>query len=329
MKRREHTQNPLVSIVTPSFNQGAFIAQTITSVLTQDYPHIEYIVVDAGSSDGTLEILRDFGDRVRWISEPDRGQSDAINKGWRSAQGEIIAWLNADDVYQAGAIRRVVAFFREHPDIDLVYGDCDYIDEQGRVIGRHPARSANGADVLCSPVSIIAQPAAFLRRRLLESVGYLDESLHCLLDTEYWMRVVARHHIGYLPAGLAAFRRHADSKSARQAARFDEERERVYERFFASPDLPDSILRLKRKAMSTVYTRIANTYFLAGDNRARRYALAAWKQQPWRLRRTQLKILALGLAGPRGPRLAARLKSLGRSSRFPGTAADSRQETRR
>ena len=304
-------RRPLVSIITPSFNQGRFVRETIASVLWQDYPDLEYLVVDGGSTDGTLNALRNLGDRVRWISEPDRGQADAINKGWRMARGEILAWLNADDIYRRGAIARAVAFFEEHPEVDLVYGDCDYIDEEGKTIGKHRARAASSADILCSPVSIIAQPATFIRRRVLQTVGYLDESLHCLLDTEYWMRVAAAHRLGYVPTCLAAFRVHGGSKTGRLAAQFDAEREVVYERFFAAPGLPDHLRRLRRKAMSTVYWRIANTRFLAGDVRqARRYALAGWKQLPWRLGRTQLKVLALGLAGPRGPRLASWVKSL-------------------
>jgi len=306
---------PLVSIVTPSFNQGGFIAETIASVLGQDYPHVEYLVVDGGSTDGTLDVLRHFGKRLSWVSEPDRGQSEAINKGWRRTGGDIVAWLNADDLYRPGVIRKVVAFLQEHADVDLVYGDCDHIDARGDVLRRHHARPADGADLLCSPVGIIPQPSTFLRRRVLQTAGYLDETLHQCMDFDYWVRVAAQHRIAYLPECLAAFRVHPGSKTVRQSARASKERLEVYERFFRLPDLPDRLRRVEREAMSTVYYRIANHHFLNGDlKQARRCALTGWRYLPWKLRRTQLKVLVLGLAGPRGVGLAARVRHLSRMS---------------
>lgn len=302
---------PLVSIVTPSFNQGAFIAETITSVLTQDYPRIDHLVIDGGSTDSTLDVLSRFGDRLRWISEPDRGQSDAINKGWRLARGEIVAWLNADDLYRPNAIGKVVAFFHEHPDVDLVYGDCDFINERGEVVARHRKRPADAADLLRSPISIIAQPAAFLRRRVLETAGYLDEMLQYVMDLDYWLRVASRHSIAYLPHCLAAFRVHGESKTSCRPAGFEEERLEVYERFFKSPDLPDRLKQIEREAMRNVYTRAANDHFLAGDTEgARRYALTAWRYLPWKPHRIQLKVLVLGLVGPRGVQIATWLRGL-------------------
>ena len=302
---------PLVSIVTPSFNQGGFIAETIASVLGQDYPHVEYLVVDGGSTDGTLEILRGFGKRLSWVSEPDRGQSDAINKGWRRTRGEIIAWLNADDLYRPGAITKAVAFFQQHPDIDLVYGDCDFINEEGDVLERHHKGQTSAADLVRSPVSVILQPAAFLRRRVLETVGYLDETLQFIMDMEYWLRVASRHKISHLPECLAAFRVHGESKSGRQSQRFEDERLRVYERFFKSPSVPDHLRRFEREALRNVYSRAANDHFLAGDmKQALRYAAASWRYLPWRPQRRQLKVLLLSLAGSRGVRVAAWLRNL-------------------
>jgi glycosyltransferase involved in cell wall biosynthesis len=302
---------PLVSIITPSFNQGAFIAETIDSVLTQDYPNIEYLVVDGGSTDGTLDVLRRFGDRLSWISEQDRGQSEAINKGWRRTRGEIIAWLNADDLHRPGAIAKVVAFFRRYPDVDLVYGDCDFISMQGDVLRRQYTQAANAVDLLRSPVSLILQPAAFFRRRVLETVGYLNETLHFVMDLDYWLRLAVRHKIAHLPDCLAAFRVHGESKSVRQSARFEKERLHVYGRFFKSPDVPEHLRRFEREAMRNVYSRAANDHFLAGDmKQARRYVLAGWQYLPWQLQRIQLKVLALGLAGARGARFASWLKDL-------------------
>ncbi|WP_322508462.1 glycosyltransferase family 2 protein, partial [Anaerolinea sp.] len=127
----------LVNIVTPSFNQARFLEETMLSVLHQDYPHIEYIVVDGGSTDGSVDIIRRYADRLAWwVSEPDRGQTDAINKGFAHAHGEILAWLNSDDTYQPGAVRAAVEALEKHPEAAMVYGDAHYIDENGRVIGR-------------------------------------------------------------------------------------------------------------------------------------------------------------------------------------------------
>lgn len=295
----------LVSIVTPSFNQGSFIAETIASILDQDYSDLEYLVVDGGSTDRTLEILRGFGDRFRWVSEPDRGQSDAINKGWRKARGEILAWLNSDDLYRPGAVRKVVAFFKQHPGVDLVYGNCDSIDERGDVIERHHMRSANALDLLRSPVSLIAQPATFFRRHVLETVGFLDERLYYTMDFDYWIRVASRHAIAHLPECLAAMRIHGEAKTVRAPLQRVEERVSVYERFFTTPNLPDDVRAVEREAMRNAYARLASDYFLTGDmKRARRYALAGWRYLPWQLQASQLKVFGLGLMGRQGIRLA-------------------------
>ncbi len=133
-----------VSVVTPCFNPGKHLAATIQSVLSQDYPHVEYLVMDAGSTDGTLDLLRSFGDRVRWISEPDHGQADAINRGFSRATGQILAWLNADDTYAPGAIGAAAKFLSEQPGVAMVYGNADFIDADGNLIGpwRISSRSA-------------------------------------------------------------------------------------------------------------------------------------------------------------------------------------------
>ena len=129
---------PLVTVVTPSFNQGRFIRETIESVLSQDYPNLEYMVIDGGSTDDTLSILKSYQDRFAWVSEPDRGQAHAINKGWRCAKGEILAWLNSDDIYQPGAIRTAVEYFIHNQQVGMVYGEAYHVDESGQPIDRYP-----------------------------------------------------------------------------------------------------------------------------------------------------------------------------------------------
>jgi glycosyltransferase involved in cell wall biosynthesis len=204
---------PVVSIVTPSFNQGAFIRRTINSVLAQDYPHLDYQVIDGGSTDDTISILKSYGSRLRWISEKDRGQTHAINKGMASAKGEIFAYLNSDDVLRPGAVGRVVEHFLEHPHCDLVYGRDALIDETGRYLGMYPTADYSFerlVDCCC-----ISQPAAFWRKRIAEHIGPFDESLNLVMDYDYWLRIGrAGGVIEHIPAILAHTRMHSQTKTS-------------------------------------------------------------------------------------------------------------------
>lgn len=140
-------EEPLVSIVTPSYNQAQYLEDTIQSVLTQDYPRIEYIVIDGGSTDGSLEIIKKYADRISyWVSEKDKGQTDALNKGFAASHGSILAWLNSDDTYRPGAIRAAVEYLSRHPQVGMVYGDLDFIDENGKVVGKFPPRKPTSSD---------------------------------------------------------------------------------------------------------------------------------------------------------------------------------------
>jgi glycosyltransferase involved in cell wall biosynthesis len=207
-------EQPLVSIVTPSFNQGRFIRQTIESVLSQDYPRIEYLVVDGGSTDETLEILRSYGDRLTWVSEPDRGQADAINKGWRGARGEILAYLNSDDFYLPGAVSRAVRFLSERPDLVAVYGEAWHSDETGHVWERYPTEAFDRQRL--KEICYICQPATFLRRHAVARVGYLDESLRYCMDYDLWLRLLQVGPLGHLPEYLAVSRLYGDNKTMGQ-----------------------------------------------------------------------------------------------------------------
>jgi glycosyltransferase involved in cell wall biosynthesis len=205
-------EQPLVSIVTPSFNQGRFIRRTIESVLAQTYPNIEYVVVDGGSTDETVDILRSYGDRVRWLSEADAGQTEAINKGLRLRNGDIVGYLNSDDVLLPGAIARVVEHLRDHPECDLVYGDADYIDAEDRVTGAYPTADYSFERLMED--CCICQPAAYWRASLIESVGPFDETVHFAMDYEYWLRI-ARNGlvIQHLAERLAQSRLHPEAKT--------------------------------------------------------------------------------------------------------------------
>ena len=165
---------PLVSIVTPSFNQGRFLEKTMRSVLEQDYPHIEYIVVDGASTDSSVSIIERYAKKLAyWVSEPDRGQTDALNKGFTQAHGDILAWVNSDDVLCPGAVTAAVAFLNQHPDIGMVYGDLDFIDENDRVIGRFNAAQTD-LQRLRRGYVYIPQPAAYFRAEHRHKVGPLD-----------------------------------------------------------------------------------------------------------------------------------------------------------
>jgi glycosyltransferase involved in cell wall biosynthesis len=210
---------PLVSIVTPSFNQARYLRSTLESVAMQRYPRLEHIVVDGGSTDGSVEILERFSatqPHVRWVSEPDEGQADAVNRGFRMATGEILGWLNSDDLYCVDAIPIAVRSLEQNPELDMVYGDAWLIDERGRI--RRPWDFIENFDAprLRSVKDYICQPATFLRRRVFEEVGPLDTSLHWAMDWDYWIRIAERGQgrVQRIPGYLACARDYADTKTS-------------------------------------------------------------------------------------------------------------------
>lgn len=203
-----------VSIVTPSFKQARFIENTILSVLEQDYPNIEYIVIDGGSQDGTLEILKKYnGQLAAWTSEPDHGQTDAINKGFARATGEILAWLNSDDTYNPGAIAAAVQYLVKNPGIGMVYADTNFIDEKGQKIGRFPAAQTDYRRLRQGYVHI-PQQATFFRSELWRQVGPLDQDFYFAMDYDLWVRLAQLAPFSYLPGQVwANFRLHSSGKT--------------------------------------------------------------------------------------------------------------------
>jgi glycosyltransferase involved in cell wall biosynthesis len=200
------TQLPTISIVTPSYQHAAFIETTITSVLGQDYPALEYLVADGGSTDGTIEILRKYRSRLNWFSEPDRGQTDAINKGFGRTSGEILGWLNSDDEYAPGALKTVGEFFAANPDVGLLYGDANFIDARGRTLAACAHIEPFDRSRLLHYCDFIVQPAAFFRRSLFQAVGGLDDSLHWAMDYDLWLKASAAARCQFIPQVLANYR---------------------------------------------------------------------------------------------------------------------------
>lgn len=228
---------PTVSIITPSYNQAPWLDATVQSVLRQDYPAIEYLVMDGASTDGTIEILRGYNGRVRWVSRPDAGQTDAINKGFAATTGEILTWLNSDDTLEPGAVSAAVDYLQRHPDVAVVYGDANFIDPAGRYIGRCAHVEPFDAHRLLHYSDFIVQPAAFFRRSVFEEVGGLDADLHWSMDYDLWLKIARRHKMAYIPTVLANYRWFGANKTAVGGLQRIEEVERVARRHGA-PRLP-------------------------------------------------------------------------------------------
>lgn len=205
---------PTVSILTPSFNQARYLEATIQSVLSQDYPRIEYLIVDGGSTDSSVDIIKKYSDRLAWwVSEKDRGQTDAINKGFARATGDILAWINSDDTYEPGAVSAAVKYLLEHPEAGMVYADCNYINEDGRAIGRFPAAQTDLPRLRRGYVHI-PQQTMFFRADLWKQVGPLDPSFYFAMDYDLWTRIAARSELKYLAGQVwANFRIHTSGKT--------------------------------------------------------------------------------------------------------------------
>ena len=262
----------VVSIVTPSYNQAGYLEETLCSVLDQDYPHIEYLVMDGKSTDGSVEIIkRHAGKLAGWVSEEDQGQAEAINKGFARANGEIVAWLNSDDYYLPGAIAAVVKVFEENPGVVMVYGDMLAVDELGRSINLLKYKQLSLQDLLC--FQIIGQPSVFLRRDVLEKTGGLDINYHFLLDHQLWIRVAQQGRILHVPQTWSAARYHAGAKNRAKAAEFGREAFRILDWVQSQPGLAEAVSGVERRARASAQ-RVDARYLLDGGQPVS--ALKAW-----------------------------------------------------
>ncbi len=211
---------PLFSIITPSYNQGALIEKTITSVLSQEYPYIEHIIVDGGSTDNTIDVLKKYDDKISWVSEQDKGQSDALNKGFKKAGGDIIGWVNSDDIYLPGAFKKVVDYFQKNPHIKIVHGAGYYIRKDDSVI--RPYYSDPRIHETLADSFNICQPALFIKKEVLDDIGFVNPNLHYCMDYELIIRISKKYNIGYLNDYLAALRYYVGAKSSDYQSMYDE-----------------------------------------------------------------------------------------------------------
>jgi glycosyltransferase involved in cell wall biosynthesis len=211
-----------ISVVTPSYNQAKFIEKTIQSVLSQDVLNLEFVIYDNLSNDGTIEILKRYEPQLCWISEKDKGQGHAVNKGIQNTSGDIIGWLNSDDIYYPGALKSVLEFFQTHPEIDLVYGDADHIDTEDEWIEDYYTEPWDYERL--KDVCFLCQPAVFFHRRVAEKFGLLDERLYWCMDYEYWLRVgLGGAKVAYLPQKLAGSRMYPENKTLRSIGKVHRE----------------------------------------------------------------------------------------------------------
>ena len=201
-----------ISIITPSYNQGQFLEETVQSVLSQNYPNLEYIIIDGFSKDNSEEIIKKYQNKLSyWTSEPDRGQYHAINKGFRKSTGEIMAWLCSDDTYRPGALNFIGNFFLNNPNVDIILGGWDYVDSKGNILWTEYGKY-NRKEFLCG-VGRVGQPAVFWRRKVYETIGPLSEEFSYWMDGEYFLRMGAKFRFHAVKIILATYRLHNTSKS--------------------------------------------------------------------------------------------------------------------
>jgi len=243
-----------ISIVTPSYNQGRFIEETILSVKRQGYAPIEHIVMDGGSTDGTVEILRRY-EHLIWFSEKDQGQTHAINKGLKLATGDVVTWLNSDDTYLDEALSTVASTFERFPEVDVVYGDYVITDESGNPL-IHKKEIDFDWDILLCGLNYLGQPNVFFRRRVIEAVGYLDESLHYLMDYEYWFRL-ARYGFAFkhIRTFVATCRWHAEAKTVSQSPKIRREFKTIQDKYWNRGRFENRFANLFYRKMLNVQAR--------------------------------------------------------------------------
>ena len=258
-------KTPLVSIITPSFNQGKYIEETLRSVLLQDYPNIEYIVIDGASTDNSVEVIEQYKDRLAYfVSEKDEGQSDAINKGFCKAKGEIIAWLNSDDVYTEHAVARAVKALEQYPDCGFVFGNVLSMDMQSEVFNMMTFGDWGLPELM--RFKIISQPGIFIRKKALDAVGYLNPAYHYLMDHHLWLKIATKFPIQYIEEFWAAARYHPEAKNLKGGAHYGDEAFILFEWMKSQPELDGLIKKNKKKIEAGAHHLRAHYLLDSGQN---------------------------------------------------------------
>ena len=268
---------PLVSIVTPAYNQADFLRETIESVLAQDYPRIEHQVIDDGSTDETPQVMAEYEGRgILLDRHENRGQTPTINKGWERATGDVLTWLNSDDTLLPGAVSKAVDYLQKHPEVGIIFGDGLFTEPDGKPLERTKPRTGfSYREFVLKCENPIPQPSAFIRRSVVEDVGLLDPVFYYFMDWDFFLRAGVRHKIAYFPELLSTYRLHPDSKTVAQAAKAAPELEYLYNKFFAREDLPAEIRSLQKRATANMLF-LSGGYYMKGrkpDDAAR----MAWK----------------------------------------------------
>jgi glycosyltransferase involved in cell wall biosynthesis len=268
------TENPLVSIVINSYNQAAYLEKTILSVIKQKYERIEILLVDGGSTDGSLEIIERYQDRLDWwVSEKDHGQAEGINKGLMHANGELVAWLNSDDTYRAGTVAAAVNTWKDNPSAVIVYGDVVAINEKDTPIRRIPCGDYQLQDLMM--FKVINQPAVFFARSTLAKSGLLSPDYHYLLDHHLWLRLARHGQMIHVPEIWASGRFHSESKNVASASRFGEEAFRLARWLETDPAYAEEYALINKKVRAGAH-RINARYLLDGDQPVRAFS-SYWK----------------------------------------------------
>ena len=285
---------PRVSIVTPSYNQAQFLEETIRSVLLQGYPDLEYFVMDGGSTDESAQIIQKYEPWLAgWVSEKDNGQADAINKGVAQSEGEIIGWLNSDDLYCSDAIRIVVNYFNAHPEVDMIYGSIDRVDSNGRFI-RQVVPLDYSFKKLLSNQLVIPQPATFFRRNCFENVGGLDASFFHAMDFNLWVKIGMNYSTHRVEHVLARFRTHADAKSVAYSYTVGPELLKTLDWAFSQPDLPMGIQAERKEIYSGAFVVAGTGYYASLRlSQARQFFYKAIKLYPSQIWKSRVILLML------------------------------------
>ena len=262
----EMGNQPLVSIITPSYNQVKYLPAAYRSVISQDYPNIEYIIVDGGSTDGSVDLIRKWAasrdSRIKWwISEKDNGQADAINKGFSRATGDIVAWLNSDDQYMKGAIEKAVSILSKENNLGLIYSNVFSIDAESQLINVMRYGEWGLLDLMA--FNIIGQPGVFMRREALDKAGCLDPAYHYLLDHHLWLRIAKTYEIRHVDDYFAAARFHPEAKNTAQAAGFSRDAFRIIDWFKSNPEFSGIYAANRKNILAGAY-RFSARYLLDG-----------------------------------------------------------------